>query len=514
LSIKQKDVKISANLTIQKERILFFIILVFSALFYLFNINFSDLWIDETFAKALVDHSFRDMIGLLKNDFHPPLYFFGLKAFVIIFGSSTFAIRAFSVLGILSIMVLGYLVGQRVFGKAGALYFCLLTLSLPMLASYSHDARMYTWAAFSVTGVFLYAALFISSNKRKDLIFLMFFSLAAAYIHYYGLIAAFWANVFVAVWLFFKKYSSWRLHLGHAFFAALLYLPWLFVLFYHTKKAQEFFWVPTITWQTFFSCFILPFTQKFWISLYSLPIIFIIYSTTLWVIYRNYIAKKDKQGVVLGLSLFIFGFTLLTTTVFSLFSQSVLYHRYIMNIVFMLLVPPTLFFIANKNKWLKGVLLAVLLICGIIVSLKASCFSYGPYKQSIDYFHKTYPEIKKMFHVFEASAGPFVEYSNPDIKNYWLKNEQTIVFTNMDVFPNLYTTDSIGKVLKNNELFCVAGFEDLPFNENNLKQILSESQVLKVDTVVDNKVKYDDIMVAYVHKMVLYILKYQDTKSE
>jgi len=43
-----------------------------------------------------------------------------------------------------------------------------------------------------------------------------------------------------------------------------------------------------------------------------------------------------------------------------------------MNIVIMLLVPPTLFFTANKNIWLKGVLLAVLLICGIIVSLKAS----------------------------------------------------------------------------------------------------------------------------------------------
>ena len=511
---KNKDMKVPEYLTVQKERILFFTILVFATLFYLFNINFSDLWIDETFTKALINHSFIDMIGLLINDFHPPLYFFGLKVFAAIFGSSTFAIRSFSVLGILSIMVLGYIVGQRVFGKSGALYLCLLTLSLPMLASYSHDARMYTWAAFSVTGVFLYAALFISSNKRKDLIFLMIFSLAAAYIHYYGLIAGFWANVFVAVWLLVKKSNSWRIYFVHAFITALLYLPWLFVLFYHTKKAQEFFWVPAITWQTFFSCFILPFTQKFWISPYSLPMIFIICSLTIWVIYRNYIVKKDKQGIVLGLSLFIFGLTLLTTTVISLLFQPVLYHRYIMNIVTMLLVPPTLFFIAIKSKWLKGVLIAVLLICGIVVSLKASYFSYGPYKQSIDYFQNTYPGIKKIFHVFEASAGPFAEYSNPDIKNYWFKNEKTIVFTNMDVFPNLYTIDSIGKVLNNNELFCVASFENLPFNENNVKQILSESQVLRIDTVVDNKTKFDNIMAAYVHKMVLYILKYQNTRSE
>jgi uncharacterized membrane protein len=316
--------KISAKLILQKERIAFLLIFLVSTLFYLFNINYSDIWIDETFSKALVEHSFRDMIGLLKNDFHPPLYFFGLKIFVTIFGSSTFTLRAFSVLGVLSIIVLGYVVGQRVFGKSGALYFCLLLLSLPMLASYSHDARMYTWGAFSVTGVFLYAALYISSNKRKDLIFLMFFSLAAAYIHYYGLIAAFWANVFVATLLFARKNSSWRIHLGYSFVAALLYLPWLFVLFHHTIKAQGGFWVPALTLQTIISCFVLPFTQKFWISLYSLPMIIIVYSITLWVIYRNYIVKKDNQGIVLGLSLFIFGFTILTTAVISLFSQPVL----------------------------------------------------------------------------------------------------------------------------------------------------------------------------------------------
>src|SRR4030042_6726268 len=123
---------ISAKLILQKERIAFLLIFVVSTLFYLFNINYSDIWIDETFSKALVEHSFRDMIGLLKNDFHPPLYFFGLKVFVTIFGSSTFAMRAFSVLGILSIMILGYVVGQRVFGKSGALYFCLLIWFLPI----------------------------------------------------------------------------------------------------------------------------------------------------------------------------------------------------------------------------------------------------------------------------------------------------------------------------------------------------------------------------------------------
>jgi uncharacterized membrane protein len=501
--------KISVNLTKQKGRILFFVILVFSALFYLFNINFSDLWIDETFTKALVGHSFRDMMGLIKNDFHPPLYFYGLKVFVSIFGLSAFTVRLFSVLGVLSSIVLGYTVGQRVFGKSGALYFCLLLLSLPMLASYSQNARMYTWGAFAVTGVFFYAALFISTNKKSDLMFLMLFTLIAAYTHYYGLIAASAANIFVVIFLFIRKNNSWRIHLGYSFVAILCYLPWVLVLIHHTKKAQEFFWVPAVTWQTISSCFTEPFAQKFWMSIYSWPMIIIVYGLTLWVIYRNYIVRKDQHGVVLGVSLFIVVFTILSTAVISLFSQPILYPRYIMNIVILLLVPPTLFFIAVKNIWVKGVIITVLLGCGIYVSIGASYFSYGPYKQSVEYIHKTYPEIKKVFHIIEITAGPFVEYGNSDIENYWFQPKNTIVFTNMDVFSNLHTTDSLGKVLKKDELFCVANPLNLSIhlNENNLKKILSESQLLKVDTVADNKVKYDKII------FLLYILKYQGEQS-
>jgi uncharacterized membrane protein len=145
------------------------------------------MWIDEAFTHALVKHSFSDIAGLVSGDYHPPLYFYGLKIFVLVFGVSVFTIRLFSALGVLSTIALGYFTGQRVFGKSGALYFCVLMLSLPMLSAYALDARMYSWGAFTVTGIFLYASLYISLNKRSDLILLMLFSLIAAYTHYYGL---------------------------------------------------------------------------------------------------------------------------------------------------------------------------------------------------------------------------------------------------------------------------------------------------------------------------------------
>ncbi|MEJ2617984.1 MAG: hypothetical protein P8Z35_23715, partial [Ignavibacteriaceae bacterium] len=129
-------------------------------------------------------------------------------------------------------------------------------------------------------------------------------------------------------------------------------------------------------------------------------------------------------------------------------------------------------------------------------------FSFGPYQASLNHVHEKYPEIKKIFHVVEGSAGPFVEYDNFNIQNYWYNPEPTIVFTNMDVFNNLIQIDSLGKVLQTEEPFCLVNFPVMPFNVNNTNRILSESQITKVDTILDEK------MTPGVY-ILLYMLKYQ-----
>ena len=131
----------------QKETLLFLLFLVAAAGLYLFNINFSEIWVDESFSKALVRHPFSEFFKLLADDFHPPLYFLGLKLFTGVVGLSDFTIRLFSVIGALGTLIIGYTAGQKVFGKGGAVSYCALMLSLPMFAAFTHNARMYTWAA-------------------------------------------------------------------------------------------------------------------------------------------------------------------------------------------------------------------------------------------------------------------------------------------------------------------------------------------------------------------------------
>ena len=242
----------------QKDNLLFVFILVAAAALYLFNINFSEIWCDESFSKTLParKHLFSQFFAILTEDFSPPLYYLGLNLFTSVVGLNDFSIRLFSVIGALSVLIIGYLVGQRVFGNSGALYYSILLLALPMLACFSHNARMYTWAAFTITGVFLYSCLFVKTVCKSDLILLGIFSLMAAYTHYYCLIAAFWADLFVLVYLFANKNKSWRSVLAMGIAVFVLFLPWVSVFLYQTRNAQKDFWIPVVTPQTLLSCYV------------------------------------------------------------------------------------------------------------------------------------------------------------------------------------------------------------------------------------------------------------------
>lgn len=490
---------------IVKDNLWFILIIIFASVLYLLNINFSDIWIDEAFSKALVRHSFVDVAGLIKNDFHPPLYFFGLKIFVTIFGLTNFTIRLFSVLGMLATIVLGYVVGQRVFAKSGALYLSLLIISLPMFAEYSHEARMYTWSVFSVLGAFLYAVLFLKTKTRSDLLFLMIFSLMAAYTHYYALLAAFWANVFVLISLLINKNKNLKVYSIYSLVTALLYLPWLLVMLNQTKKVLQSFWVPAIDWQVIQSCFLSPFAPKIYLPPF-LPLAIVFYTIVLWVIYRTFKARKENQRTILGLALTMFGGTILLVIIISLLIQPILFMRYLVNIIVLLLVPVTLFFMSIKNNWAKGIILTIIMIFGIGVSIRGSFFSYGPYEHTLEYIHQNYPEVNKIFHLTELTAGPFAEYSYPVDENYWYCTDSTIVYTNMDVFDNLISTNSLSNVLQKDESFCFVEFPYSQLNQTSLKQIFSETNTIGIDTVVDNKVNNGVALV-------LYKLKYKGSEN-
>lgn len=487
------------NKLIRNKLVLFLLFFVIAIFFYMFNIGFSDLWVDEIYTKSMLNGSLPDFYAKFKNDLHPPLYYLGLRLFTAIFGLNAITLRLFSVLGVLSAILLGYFAGQRIFSKQGALYFCLMLISVPMLAAYSHQARMYTWAAFSVTGVFIYSYLFMKAGKNRDLALLMVFTVIAMYIHYYSMAAAFVANIFVFLHLLLTKNKKWLLHLYSLLLATILFLPWFFMFIVQVKKVQHAFWAPEVSFNAILSCFTIPFTEQFWTSNYSISLTILIYCLIVFTIVLSFTKSFTEFRLVLWLSLFIFLGTLLIATIVSLFSQPILSNRYVMTIVTMLVIPPTIFFIRIKLKWLKMILISVILFLGIRISVSNFNFSYGPYKQTIEYISATYPEISKILHITEVTAGPLVEYNgNSGLNHYWLKAEMS----NVDAFPEVHQYNQPGEFLQSGEVFCAVRFHNLELNIENLDLVLSESELIKTDTVSDNKFRNGIIIQ-------LYLLKYK-----
>lgn len=483
----------------RNELLIFYLIFVFASVFYSFKLGYSDLWSDEIYTKSMLEGSLPDFFTRFKNDLHPPLYYLGLKLFTNMFGLNVVSLRLFSVLGLLSTLMLGYFTGQRVFGKQGAIYFCLLLISVPMLAAYSHQARMYTWAAFSVTGVFLYSYLFLKTGKNHDLVFLFAFTVMAMYTHYYSMAAAYVTNMFVFLHLVLTKNKKWLPHLLSLLAAIVAFIPWIFIFIVQIKKVQHAFWAPEVSLSAILSCFTIPFTEQFWTTHFSITFTILIYSLIIIAIILVFTKSFTEYRLLLWMSIIVFAGTLLIVTIISLISQPILSNRYVMAIVTMLVIPPTILFVKMKIKWLKMILISIILILGVRISISNFHFSYGPYKQTIEYISTTYPEIKKVLHITEVTAGPMSHYNgNSGLSHYWLMAEMS----NVDAFTEVHQHHQPEEFLIPGEEFCAVRFHNLELNKENLDLVLAESELIKTDTVNDNKFK-NGIMIQ------VYLLKFK-----
>ena len=485
-----------------KETFAFILILGCAAALYLHDLTYSDIWIDEACSKALTRHPFPEMMRIIAGDFHPPLYFVALKLFTAVIGTTDLTIRLFSVVGALSALGISYVVGRRLLGQAGALFLCLLMLAVPMPGLYSHVARMYTWTVFVSMGVLLYALLYAKEHRRRDLVLLGFFSVMAAYIHYYCLIAAFWTNLAVLLYLFARKDPAWRALAAMGAVVLVLFLPWLSVLLSQTRAVQKDFWIQPVTWSSFLSCYTQPFFGVFFPYALSWVEMAVVYGLKLAGVWSALFSRKTGNRLPLGLSLFVFNAALLTVVAVSLLVKPILYPRYVMTLMPMLLVPPVVALLSWKRNWLAAIPLATALGCGVFIVLSEFKVSYGPYRQSLERLSKAHPEVRKIVHVAELTAGPFAEYGRGGPwTQYYLKNDRSSWYLNMDIFPAMTAVKDPSDVAPKEEVFCLAVFDPVPLNKTNIDLVLARCRTVAREEVADAK-PYPGI------KITLYLLKY------
>ncbi len=141
--------------------------LVIFATIALINAPRASIWFDEAFSTYIAQFSFLDIARYTASDVHPPLYYWALKAWSELFGTTELAYRSLSILFGAAAISTAFVLARKFFGRKVAWLSLLFLVISPMLIRYSDEARMYTMAAFIVMLATYFMVKATETNKTK-----------------------------------------------------------------------------------------------------------------------------------------------------------------------------------------------------------------------------------------------------------------------------------------------------------------------------------------------------------
>ena len=201
-----------------------YLVLLLSLFLRLISLNQS-LWLDEAInVLAAKNYSFYEMLTKYAiADFHPPGYFSILWVWTHIFGFSEISVRSPSVIfGVLTIFVTYLFVTKLVSKKVGLLCAFLLTIN-PLHIYYSQEARMYSFAAFSVCLSMYYL---LKNLKGEKSLLLLILSNSLVLLSDYVAYLIFPAQLIILLFLKNKQFvKQWLKALVISLIPGFLWLP-------------------------------------------------------------------------------------------------------------------------------------------------------------------------------------------------------------------------------------------------------------------------------------------------
>lgn len=181
------------------------LILILASIIRLTGLGVRDFWYDEAFTGVAVKENFSNMLRMIINDVHPPLYYTTLKIFSSFFNYSVVGIRLYSaIFGILAVWAV-YLLTKEFFDKRAGLWAAFVAAIAPFAIQYSQEARMYSMLVF----LLLIAAYFfiraLKSQNTLNYIWWGIFLGLAALTHYMGIVFSAAFYLAYLAWNFFDQ---------------------------------------------------------------------------------------------------------------------------------------------------------------------------------------------------------------------------------------------------------------------------------------------------------------------
>jgi mannosyltransferase len=195
----------------------------------------SPLWLDEALTVNIAHLPISEIPAALKRDGAPPLYYFLLHYWMLIFGSSDIATRSLSALFGLLCIPFVYLGAKLMWGKkAGYIAATLYSVS-PFSIEYSTSVRMYSLVMLEAAiGIYLV----LKCLQKVTLLRLIFVSATTAgllYTHYWALFFTFCAGGFLLALAVYKKSAKLLLVPVAVGIGCLSFLWWLPIFLFQLK---------------------------------------------------------------------------------------------------------------------------------------------------------------------------------------------------------------------------------------------------------------------------------------
>jgi len=256
------------------------------------------LWGDEAFSVALARSNVQSMITTTANDVHPPLYYLILQLLHTILGDNGFAYHVISLLPYILILILGVTYIRKHYGIITSFIFVTMSSLMECALVCNVEIRMYSWANFFVLCAFLLFCKILEADKFRYYIFFSFFSLAAAYTHYYALVAV--GLLFLILWVLILKSHKNLIKLVISSLIAILgYIPWLKILLTTFSRTSDSWWnkmIPTVK-----TCFLYLFDHLWMFPiLIAVFVAFYLYESKTIVVETKKIDVTNKYKVSFG----------------------------------------------------------------------------------------------------------------------------------------------------------------------------------------------------------------------
>lgn len=341
-------------------------IIIIGVIFNGIGIIHSNLWFDEAYSVGMASHNFGEIWNIGGHDVHPVLYYWILSLINVISDGSIIAYRAFSLICISLLSILGYTHIRKDFGEKTGILFSFFALFLPEICLFANEIRMYSLAILLVTISAIYGyRIFKGDTSWKNWIIFEVASLASLYTHYYGLMAVGIIHVIMLV-NFIKnnrKESTKRIILiGIALF--ILYIPWLMYFVGQLKQVSKGFWIGFEFPKTLIELTTYQFigNVNYYIG-FAIAILLYIYLGI-----ELYKEKKEKQDILPAkLAICIYIAVILAAVVLTILAKtSILLYRYFFVITGLYIFAISYILAKSKNKKI------VILICVITALLSIS----------------------------------------------------------------------------------------------------------------------------------------------